>query len=314
MAAWAASAVAVPASTAAAASRAAWAAASAACGGGSRRRPRRRLITGRGCGGGRIGGSRGRGFRGGGRVGGVLRLGRLGGQGGGRIGGAGRLRGGVGGFAGGGGGFAGGGGRVGRGVCRPGRDRSCGLGFGGARIPGGDRRGGGLFRGRGGPFGRHGPGVGLVVVAAADQRKAGRSNASLRAGSQHGATRDLSLSQGGPMVQGGSSTKFLSGTRLSLCGTARCVSFHSIDRGGGGLVFFGKLLVKSSYLPIDIAFYVAWGGGKLTPEPPPVPPLQRFRWRGGEVPAVARGGVYPAIPCTASPRWARITGQQGAQR
>ena len=176
-------------------------------------------VTGRGCGVGSLGGSRSRGFRGGGRVGGVLRLGRLGGQGGrvGRSGG--RLRGRVGGLP--------------RGVGRLGGGGRGGLGLSGARLPGGDGRRRGLFRGRRGAFGGHGPGVGLVVVAAADQREAGYTNASLRAGSHHGATRDLSLSQGGPMVPG-AHDMFLSGTRLSLCGTARCTSFHSIDRGGGG--------------------------------------------------------------------------------
>ena len=229
MAAWAAAAVAVPASTAAAASRAAWAAASAASSGrvGDGRGG---SVAGRGCGVGSLGGSRGSGFGSGGRVGGVLRLGRLGGQGRGRHAAAAAA------CDGRGGGLACGVGRLGcRGIGRFSGDRGGGLGFGGARIPGGDGRGSGLFRGRGGPFGSHGPGVGLVVVAAADQGEAGCSNPSLRAGSQHGATRDLPLSQAGPMVSVAHGTCPLSGPRLSRCGTARCVSAPSMDNRLYGL-------------------------------------------------------------------------------
>ena len=139
-------------------------------GGRSPRRLRRRLITGRGCGVGGLGGRGRGGFRGGGRVGGVLRLGRLGGQGGGVCRSGGGLRGRV-------GGLPRGVCRLGGGVCRLSRDGRRGLGVGGARLPGGDGRGGGLFRGRGGPFGGCGPGVRLVVVAAADQGEAGCANA-----------------------------------------------------------------------------------------------------------------------------------------
>ena len=147
--------------------------------GGGVRDGRGRGVAGSASGVGGLGGGRSRGFRGGGRVGGVFRLGRLGGQGGGGIGGVGGLR-----------------------------SRSGGLGCGGRRLGRGGRR---FTRGTGRGArvtrrrvdrrringGRCGV---IVIVAAADERKASRSNASLRAGSQHGAARDLPLSQGGPVV------------------------------------------------------------------------------------------------------------------
>ena len=186
----------------------------------------------------------GRGLGGGGGRSGVLGA-RLAGGGGGGLGGiGGRLR------DGGGARVAGGTGRVGRIACRIGgglggsgrlgrvirfgrfgRHRGGGFGgFGGAArgvggVAGGLRRGCGVTR-RGVDRRRIDRG-GLVVVAAADQREAGCSNPSLRAGSQHGAARDLSLSQGGPVVTV-AHDKVLSGPRLSRCGTARCTSAPSM--------------------------------------------------------------------------------------
>ena len=89
------------------------------------------------------------------------------------------------------------------------------------RHPQRGSRSGSLFRGRG-----RAPIV-IVVVAAADQGQPGGSNLSLRAGSQHGAARDLSLSQGGPILPA-AHCRVLSGSRLPLCGIARCKSAASI--------------------------------------------------------------------------------------
>ena len=191
----------------------------------------------------------GRGLGGGGGRSGVLGARLAGGGGGGFRGIGGRLR------DGGGARVAGGPGRVGRIACRIGGGlggsgrlgrvirfgrfgRHRGGGFGGF---GGAARGiGGVARGlrRGCGVARRGvdrrrvddcrPGV-IVVVAAADQREAGRSNASFGAGSQHGAARDLSLSQTRPIVPVAHHI-FPSGSRLSLCGTARCVSARSLTR------------------------------------------------------------------------------------
>ena len=120
-------------------------------------------------GGGGIGGGIGGGLGGSGRLFGVIRLRRFGRQGGGRLGGF--------------GGAARGLGRVARGLRRVARGLRRGRGVACRRV---DRR--------------RVDGGGLVVVATADQREAGCTNAGFGAGSQHGATRDLSLSQGGPVV------------------------------------------------------------------------------------------------------------------
>ena len=109
---------------------------------------RARVAGGPGCVG-RVGRGVGGGLSGGGRCGGVIGFRRFGRQGGGRLGGIGGAARGIGGVA---RGLGGGGG-----VARGGVDRG--------RVDGGV----------------------IVVVAAADQREAGRPNPSLRAGSQHGA-------------------------------------------------------------------------------------------------------------------------------
>ncbi len=188
-------------------------------GGSSRRGGIGRGLGGRGGGGGVLGARLSRGRGGGlGGIGGRLRDGggaRLarGFGGGGRI--SGRVGGGLGGRS-----------RLlrvvrGRRVGRQGRGRLGGFG-GPARgigsVAGRRSRSGGVTRG-----GVHRRRVDdrrrgvIVVVAAADQREAGRSNAGLGAGSQHGAARDLSLPQGGPIVQA-AHRKVLSGTRLSHVG------------------------------------------------------------------------------------------------
>ena len=131
---------------------------------------------------GRIGSRIGGRLGGSGRLFGVIRFGRFGRQGGGRLGGFGGAARGLGGVA--------RGLRRGRGVARRGVDR---------------RRVDDCRRGV------------IVVVAAADQGQAGRANPSLRAGSQHGAARDLSLSQGGPVVPA-AHRNVLSGSRLSHVG------------------------------------------------------------------------------------------------
>ena len=260
-------------------------------------------IAGRGRGVGSLGGRRGTGFGGGGRVGGVLRLRCFGGQGGGR--------------------GCGGGGLT-RGVCRLGGGLGRGLGFGGARIPGGDGRCRGFFRGRGGPFRRRGPGVGLVILPAADEREPGGPNARFGAGSQHGAARDLSLSQAGPILPA-AHCNALSGSRLPLCGIARCKSPASIAHYRGTPppthVMSGKKEIDG-FSTEFFGFGRCWNPPCVTrevpacdraPEPhpsgPPSPSLQMERGLGGEVPQPSRHVAMHPLYCDGDTRNAVAPGR-----